>query len=124
MPIDLPSSWRPAGHFAPRGGTWRMVGAKSADYYSNVDREDPQLDQGAPAMPSSAMEGYPFDHAGQGETSHGAHAGRRTRRGSRRTNNMPGPREAPWSLGCKDDIISRTCAKRWHKAGKCPSARN
>ncbi len=55
---------------AERGEGW--WGANSmADYYEQQSTgEDPfNWIKAHPLMPSSAMEGYPFDHAGQGETS-------------------------------------------------------
>jgi creatinine amidohydrolase len=55
---------------AERGEGW--WGAKAmADYYEQQSTgEDPfNWIKAHPLMPASAMEGYPFDHAGQGETS-------------------------------------------------------
>jgi creatinine amidohydrolase/Fe(II)-dependent formamide hydrolase-like protein len=55
---------------AQRGEGW--WGAKSmADYYEQQSTGDDPFNwiKAHPLMPSSLMEGYPFDHAGQGETS-------------------------------------------------------
>ena len=55
---------------AERGEGW--WGAKSmADYYEQQSTGDDPFNwiKAHPLMPSSFMEGYPFDHAGQGETS-------------------------------------------------------
>jgi creatinine amidohydrolase/Fe(II)-dependent formamide hydrolase-like protein len=42
-----------------------------AAYYEQQSSADDPFNwiKGHPLMPSAAMEGYPFDHAGQGETS-------------------------------------------------------
>jgi hypothetical protein len=42
-----------------------------ADYYEQQSTGDDPFNwiKAHPLMPASAMEGYPFDHAGQGETS-------------------------------------------------------
>jgi creatinine amidohydrolase/Fe(II)-dependent formamide hydrolase-like protein len=55
---------------AERGEGW--WGAKSmADYYAQQSTGDDPFNwiKAHPLMTASAMEGYPFDHAGQGETS-------------------------------------------------------
>jgi creatinine amidohydrolase/Fe(II)-dependent formamide hydrolase-like protein len=55
---------------AERGEGW--WGAESmADYYARQSAGDDPFNwiKAHPLMPSSFMEGYPFDHAGQGETS-------------------------------------------------------
>jgi creatinine amidohydrolase len=55
---------------AERGEGW--WGAKSmADYYEQQSTGDDPFNwiKAHPLMPASAMEGYPYDHAGQGETS-------------------------------------------------------
>ena len=114
---------------AERGEAW--WGAESmADYYQQHSTGDDPFNwiKAHPLMLSSVMEGYPFDHAGQGETSlaYGAPAGRRRQvadlggrmvlpvrpRGERRTwDKRTGPH-------------SRALAQSaWCRAGKRPGTR-
>ena len=53
-----------------RGEGW-WGNEKMADYYAQqlAGRRSVQLDQGASREDGRAMNGYPFDHAGEGETS-------------------------------------------------------
>ena len=110
---------------AERGEAW--WGAElMADYYQHHSTGDDPFNwiKAHPLMLSSVMEGYPFDHAGQGETSllmallpEGVDKSRI----SEDEWYSRSAREASVELGIKGrDRFSRTCAKRLASSGQTP----
>ena len=96
------------------------------DYYEQQLTGDDPLNwiKAHPLMLSSVMEGYPFDHAGRGETSllmALLPEGVDKTRISQDEWYSRSAREASIELGIKDGTaFSRTCAKRWASSGQTP----